>query len=42
MYIGTKVDLRQPKPLGLKLITKTGEFTLFEMIYLILKILNLL
>ena len=42
MYIGTNINLRQSKPLGLKLITKTGEFTLFLMIYPIFKSLKLL
>ena len=42
LYIGTKINLRQSKALGLKLITKTGKFTLFLMIYLIFKSLKLL
>ena len=40
--LGTKINLRQPKALRLKLITKTSDFTLFLMIYLILKSLKLL
>ena len=41
-YMGTKSNLGQPKALKLKLIITTGEFTLFLMIYLILKSLKLL
>ena len=38
----TKINLKQPKALKLKLIVTTGEFTLFLMIYLTLKSLKLL
>ena len=42
LYIGTKINFIQSKALKLKLIVTTGEFTLFLMIYLILKSLKLL